>query len=159
MEVISLSGIMFILVSHSYLLLLLLLYIELLCAYHAWTFDGSGKCTSIPQTSTPAKEQAMLPKACVKTYPTQVQQGLIWVWGEKGAPGSDVAIEASLKQPQTIEEYDDPAYQGRVSPLRFNFRDVPYGWDYFMENVMDPAHVVVSHHNIVGNRYKDTVPF
>ena len=25
----------------------------------------------------------------------------------------------------------------------------------FMENVLDPAHVVVSHHNIVGNRYND----
>jgi phenylpropionate dioxygenase-like ring-hydroxylating dioxygenase large terminal subunit len=26
------------------------------------------------------------------------------------------------------------------------------GWDMFMENVLDPAHVVVSHHNIIGNR-------
>ena len=25
---------------------------ELLCAYHAWKFDGEGKCTSIPQTLT-----------------------------------------------------------------------------------------------------------
>ena len=26
------------------------------------------------------------------------------------------------------------------------------------ENLLDPAHVVVSHHNIMGNRYKDAVP-
>jgi hypothetical protein len=26
------------------------------------------------------------------------------------------------------------------------------GWDMFMENTLDPAHVPVSHHNIVGNR-------
>jgi phenylpropionate dioxygenase-like ring-hydroxylating dioxygenase large terminal subunit len=32
---------------------------------------------------------------------------------------------------------------------------LPYGWDYFMENVADPAHVPVSHHGIVGNRYTD----
>ena len=32
---------------------------------------------------------------------------------------------------------------------------MPYGWDYFMENVADPAHVPVSHHGIVGDRYRD----
>lgn len=42
---------------------------------------------------------------------------------------------------------------GRASRLTWNIRDVPYGWDYFMENVMDPAHVAVSHHGITGNRY------
>jgi Pheophorbide a oxygenase len=28
----------------------------------------------------------------------------------------------------------------------------------FLENVLDPAHVPVSHHGIVGNRYNDSVP-
>ena len=59
---------------------------ELLCAYHAWSFDGEGKCTSIPQTKTEGKEAALKAKSksCVKSYPTMVAQGLIWVWGEKG---------------------------------------------------------------------------
>ena len=39
------------------------------------------------------------------------------------------------------------------SNLTIRFRDIPYGWDMFMENVLDPAHVPVSHHNIVGNRF------
>lgn len=33
--------------------------------------------------------------------------------------------------------------------------ELPYGHDYFIENVVDPAHVPVSHHNIVGSRYSD----
>ncbi len=33
--------------------------------------------------------------------------------------------------------------------------ELPYGHDYFIENVVDPAHVSVSHHNIVGSRYSD----
>ena len=70
---------------------------ELLCSYHAWTFNAEGECTSIPQTLTKEKEKTLLSKACVKSYPVQVRQGLVWVWGSKGAPGSDVAIEASLK--------------------------------------------------------------
>lgn len=54
---------------------------ELLCAYHAWTFDGEGKCTGIPQTKTDKKEAALLsnPSSCVKSYSTQVAQDLIWV--------------------------------------------------------------------------------
>lgn len=69
-----------------------------------------------------------------------------------GAPGSDVALEAALKQPRLIEELSDPVYEGRIETIHWNFRDIPYGWDMFMENVLDPAHVPVSHHNIIGNR-------
>ena len=45
----------------------------------------------------------------------------------------------------------------RVSLAR-SHRDVPYGWEVAMENVTDPAHVAVSHHNIVANRYTDPKP-
>ena len=117
---------------------------ELLCSYHAWTFNGEGECTSIPQTLTKEKEKTLLPKACVKSYPTQVRQGLVWVWGSRGAPGSDVVIESMLKSPQLIRELEDTDYSGRVSPPRWNFRDLPYGWDMFMENVCDPAYVFLT---------------
>ena len=131
---------------------------ELLCSYHAWTFNGKGECTSIPQTLTKEKEVSLLPKACVKSYPTQVLQGLIWVWGSKGAPGSDVALQAALKTPHIIDELEDPEVRPRISPLTWTFRDLPYGWDMFMENVADAAHVPVSHHGLTGNRYKDAQP-
>ena len=131
---------------------------ELLCSYHAWTFNGEGECTSIPQTLTKEKEKTLLSKACVKSYPVQVRQGLVWVWGSKGAPGSDVAIEASLKSLPIPEELEDPAMKDRISTPGWNFRDLPYGWDMFMENVFDPAHVPVSHHKITGDRYKDALP-
>jgi phenylpropionate dioxygenase-like ring-hydroxylating dioxygenase large terminal subunit len=36
----------------------------------------------------------------------------------------------------------------------WNFRELPYSADYFIENVVDGAHVTVSHHNIVGSRYQ-----
>jgi len=128
---------------------------ELLCAYHAWTFNGNGECTKIPQSKTPDQSglSSLNSKTCVQSFPVQVQQGLIWVWGEKGRPGSDVFIEALLKQPHLIEELSDPSLKDRILLLPYNFRDLPYGWDYFMENVLDPAHVPVSHHGITGNRY------
>ena len=41
------------------------------------------------------------------------------------------------------EEY--PSKDRVLAPIRWNFRDLPYGWDMFMENTLDPAHVVVSY--------------
>lgn len=117
-----------------------------------------GECTKIPQTNNVANTQDILSHACVKAYPTQVKQGLIWVWGEKGAPGSDVAIQAALKQPRLIEELEDASLMARCDPIKWGFRDLPYGWDAFVENVADAAHVSVSHHNIVGNRYTGPAP-
>lgn len=100
---------------------------NLLCAYHAWQFDGSGQCTSIPQTVEENKANVLQSKTCVKSHPVQVAQGLIWVWGEAGLPGSDVAIEAALKQPRLIEELSDPKIKSRILPFYYNFRDLPYG--------------------------------
>ena len=39
------------------------------------------------------------------------------------------------------------------SVLSLTLTDTHTGWDYFLENVLDPAHVSVSHHGITGNRY------
>jgi len=126
----------------------------LLCAYHAWRFDSSGKCTSMPHAMEGTeKKLTSAPPSCAVSYPTQEAQGLLWVWGSPGAPGSDAALEAALKEPSVIPELDDPALEGRVNQYHWNIRDMPYGWDYFTENVLDPAHVAVSHHGLVGSRY------
>lgn len=121
----------------------------LLCAYHAWKFEGDGHCVNIPQSkdaATAEKHQAN-PKACAIAYPIQEQQGLLWVWPESGTTAQ---LESKLRDPRIIPELDDQS--GRVKKLFWYVRDLPYGWDYFMENVADPAHVPVSHHGIMGKR-------
>ena len=30
--------------------------------------------------------------------------------------------------------------------------DLPYSWDFLVENLMDPSHVAFSHHGILGKR-------
>jgi phenylpropionate dioxygenase-like ring-hydroxylating dioxygenase large terminal subunit len=124
----------------------------LLCAYHAWRFDSEGNCVSIPQSKDEqtAAKNCQNPKSCAVVYPTQERQGLLWVWAETG----DVAkVESQLQTPRIVAELEDNS--GRVVKSAWNFRDLPYGWDFFMENVSDPAHVPVSHHGIIGDRYKD----
>lgn len=124
----------------------------LLCAYHAWRFDGDGQCVSIPQSKDKTIEASNCSReqACAIAYPTQERQGLLWVWPEAGEQGLNRSQE---RAPRLIPELEDPS--DRVLKLFWNQRDLPYGWDYFMENVADPAHVPVSHHGIMGSRYID----
>ncbi|KAG2502238.1 hypothetical protein HYH03_000724 [Edaphochlamys debaryana] len=123
----------------------------LLCAYHAWRFDGCGKVQDIPQVESReavAKASAS-PRSCARAHPTREAQGLLWVWGESG---SAAEAESGAKPLPLIPELDDlPA--SRLNPLPWFFRDLPYSHDYFVENITDPAHVIVSHHNVAGSRY------
>jgi phenylpropionate dioxygenase-like ring-hydroxylating dioxygenase large terminal subunit len=124
----------------------------LLCAYHAWRFDSQGKCVGIPQSKdaeTEAKHRAN-PKSCAIVYPTQELQGLLWVWAESG---SQAQVESQLQKPRLIPELEENS--DKVQKTFWNIRDLPYGWDFFIENVVDPAHAPVSHHGIIGDRYKD----
>lgn len=45
----------------------------LVCAYHGLAYDGSGACVSVPG-------QATVPRQCVRTYPVEERNGLIWIW-------------------------------------------------------------------------------
>jgi len=124
----------------------------LMCAYHAWRFDSEGRCMSIPQSKdqqTEAKHRSNS-HSCAVAYPTQERQGLLWVWPESG---SQAVAESQLRAPRMISELENQS--DRAEKLFWYVRDLPYGWDFFMENVSDPAHVPVSHHGMLGNRYKD----
>ena len=124
----------------------------LLCAYHAWRFNGEGNCVGIPQSKDKETEakHCSNKKSCAVAYPTQECQGILWVWAESGLQAQ---IESKLRKPRIIPEVEENS--DRVIKQSWNIRDLPYGWDFFMENVADPAHVPVSHHGIVGSRYKD----
>ena len=124
----------------------------LLCAYHAWRFDSDGRCVSIPQSKDKEIEakNCSNPKSCAVTYPTQERQGLLWVWPESGQKAWH---ESQLRPARTIPELENNS--DRTMELFWSIRDLPYGWDFFMENLCDPAHVPVSHHGMSGNRYKD----
>ncbi|MGI0486667.1 Rieske 2Fe-2S domain-containing protein [Pantanalinema rosaneae CENA516] len=124
----------------------------LLCAYHAWRFNAQGQCVRIPQSQDAQTEarHCANPKSCARVYPTQERQGLLWVWAESG---QQALQESRTRSPRLIPELAEPS--DRVVKLFWNIRDLPYGWDSFMENVADPAHVPVSHHGIMGSRYQD----
>jgi phenylpropionate dioxygenase-like ring-hydroxylating dioxygenase large terminal subunit len=111
------------------------------CPYHGWTFAPSGECKDIPQQS--ASRQAQTSKrACVKSLPTSVHQGLLFVY--PGKPENAANTKVPIVEP--LEE-------GQAEWICIDtFRDLPYDALTLLENVLDASHVPYTHHRSVGNR-------
>ena len=112
---------------------------KLECYYHGWQFDGSkdGECKSIPQL----EKGAEIPKrACLKMRELRVVEGIVWVWmgGEKSEVGPPMHGDG-------LEDIE-PA-TGRLKNYFINdFQiDLPYDHSYLSENLLDPAHIPISH--------------
>lgn len=65
----------------------------------------------------------------------QVAQDLIWVWAENGP---DAGLESTLTPPLLLPALADAkaVEDGRVLPQPVGHRDVAYGWDTLMENIV-----------------------
>ena len=132
----------------------------LLCSYHAWRWTGDADLCSVPQSQSEdefARIQSN-PKSKCNSFPAKVVNGVLWVWPESG---DDARLESALSEVPMMKlphELDDSIDEDRLFCGTWNFRELPYSHDSFIENVVDPAHVPSSHHNVVGNRYGDTNP-
>lgn len=86
----------------------------------------------------------------------QVRQGFLHVWGNAGA---DAAVEAAARPPLLVPELDPDAAAAVMrdgSPTldsgKRYMRDLPYGFDFLVENLIDPAHVNFAHNGVIGSR-------
>ncbi|CAN1327397.1 Protochlorophyllide-dependent translocon component 52, chloroplastic [Linum perenne] len=120
---------------------------RLQCVYHGWCFDGSGNCKLIPQAPLGGPPVHTNKRACVAAYPTVLHHELVWFW-----PNSDPQYKDILekKKPPFIPELDDPSF----TKLMGN-RDINYGYDILVENLMDPAHVPYAHYGLMQTRKPD----
>lgn len=134
------------------------------CSYHGWTFESDGSCQRIPQAVASVEQSALKnPRSCVASYSTFVdpETGMLWMWPWKedqlqfagdvwrhpeGIMGKDPRKIQSVDKNQTVAE-------GLVTYSR----EVPYGWDTLVENLIDPSHIPFAHHGIQGNR-NDAIP-
>lgn len=111
---------------------------SLLCSYHAWRFDGEGSCVAVPQVES-EDELARIksnPKTNCNAFPTKVINGVLFVW-----PSSDenAVLESELSPVahRPAETESERLWEGP-----WNFRELPYGADFFLENVVDPGTLV-----------------
>jgi pheophorbide a oxygenase len=117
---------------------------HLQCAYHGWEFNNDGECQKVPQM----KEQQIQNnngkaiKGCgIKTYPTRVDAGMIFVWADPETANLGQLIPLPTF-PLLREKVDD----GNICFMR----DLPYGYELLGENLLDLSHLPFSHHS-VGN--------
>ncbi|KAJ9167629.1 hypothetical protein P3X46_019246 [Hevea brasiliensis] len=100
------------------------------CLYHGWQFEGEGKCVRIPQLPANAK----IPRsACVKTYEVRESQGVVWVWMSQKTP-------PNLNKLPWFENFARPGFQDTSA-----VHELPYDHSILLENLMDPAHIPISH--------------
>ncbi|XP_040378815.1 protochlorophyllide-dependent translocon component 52, chloroplastic-like isoform X2 [Oryza brachyantha] len=120
---------------------------RLQCVYHGWCFDGRGSCQFIPQAPALGPPVHKNSKACVASYPCVVQNNILWFYPRSEPEHSDVLRR---KRPPFIPEIDDPSFV-----TVYGVRDLPYGYDVLVENLMDPAHVPYAHKGLMRIRKKE----
>ncbi|GJM87220.1 hypothetical protein PR202_ga03154 [Eleusine coracana subsp. coracana] len=100
------------------------------CLYHGWQFDGEGKCVKIPQLP----EGAKIPRsACARNYEVRDSQGVVWVWMSDANPPDEAKLP-------WFEPYARPGFTDLST-----VHELPYDHSILLENLMDPAHVPISH--------------
>ena len=119
------------------------------CSYHGWEFNSKGTCVSIPQMTKEAEKSAIsLKRSCASSYPCHVEKNILWIW-----PWEEDSLSIagdSLAHPEgMMEKVSD-------NPSTYT-RDLPYGWDTLIENLIDPSHIPFAHHGLQGKR-EDAVP-
>lgn len=114
---------------------------QLECPYHGWSFSGTGACESIPQLEDNASALNS-PRACVRSLPTRIEQGLLFAY--PGKPENAEATAVPIIEPMEDNSGDWICID--------TFRDLPYDALTLIENVLDASHVPYTHHNTVGNR-------
>jgi nitrite reductase/ring-hydroxylating ferredoxin subunit len=114
---------------------------KLECYYHGWQFDSQGSCTRIPQLATGAS----IPKAaCLRTRTCRIAEGIVWVWmgDDDNEPTKPVPMQNDMLDPVTGQ---------RKGFIVNNFQiDLPYDHSYLVENLLDPAHIDISHDRTPG---------
>ncbi|XAR71475.1 Pheophorbide a oxygenase [Bertholletia excelsa] len=110
------------------------------CLYHGWQFEGEGKCVSIPQLPANAR----IPQsACLRTYEVRDSQGVVWVWMSQKTPPD------TSKLPW-FENFARPGFQDISST-----HELPYDHSILLENLMDPAHIPISHDRTDGSAKRE----
>src|SRR3989338_1165591 len=105
---------------------------QIRCGYHGWTYDGSGRCVSVPYLAP----KAALPNG-VRRYPCREAYGLLWVF--PGAP----ALATDDRVP-SLPSHADPEYK-----TRYLDREIRCHYSFMHENLLDMNHQFL-HRRLMG---------
>lgn len=107
---------------------------EIVCPFHAWRFDSSGRCTEVPYA------KRIPPRACVDAYPVQEHSGMVLSYF--GPPGSKADYDVP-----PIEEVGDPAW----TSLQRSQIEIATQPREVIENIADLAHFMPVHNTLIDD--------
>ncbi len=112
------------------------------CPYHGWQFRSeTGECTRIPQALSDEKKMTCTTQTTAKTFPVHLTSQIIWAY----LPVSGLN--------QSFPDFPENLFPEINDAQRLTMvRDVPYSFDFTVENFMDPAHIPFAHHRLQGSR-------
>lgn len=107
---------------------------KVVCPYHAWNYDGTGRCTLIPAHPdlTPPERARANVMAVTERY------GLVWT--SLGAPAGD---------PPPIACWDDPVFSTQALCGPYVFEAAA---QRAVENFVDPSHLGVVHDGLLASK-------
>lgn len=112
------------------------------CPYHGQQFDGKGACTKIPQN----EKDTISARTSAMALPVHSTGDLLWAF-----------LPLSTGQASNYPTLPDVAFPALLESPSFFTRDLPYSFDFLVENFMDPSHIPFAHHSLQGTR-KDGSP-
>jgi len=123
------------------------------CPYHGWEFNTEGTVTNIPHIDHPRfVDTAQKEGGNVQTFPTHTVGDLIFVFLPSSLHG-DMFPQSILPE----QFYPVLSKIAKDQSSSFFVRDLPYSFDFMLENFMDPAHIPYAHHKLQSKR-EDAAP-
>jgi len=111
------------------------------CPYHGWEFQADGQCTRIPQL--PAAQDQLLRTTAATALPVRLTGDILWAWFEGDSAGGE-----ELPFNLTPETRFPRLHSAQNSYVR----ELPYSFNFLVENFMDPAHIPFAHHSLQSVR-------
>jgi phenylpropionate dioxygenase-like ring-hydroxylating dioxygenase large terminal subunit len=104
---------------------------SVVCPYHGWQYDGTGRCTLMPAApdETPMKKAVAFPYQAVERY------GFVWVC--LGEPASDIPVFPGWESDEFLKVHSGP-YHYRANGFRA------------VENFIDASHFPFVHAGLNG---------
>ena len=118
------------------------------CPYHGWNFDTEGTVQHIPQLE-PTKSITSVQKnqgGNIQTFPVHPVGDLLFVFLPSSLHGE--MFPQSLLPEEWYPHLSNQLKDGK----QIFVRDLPYSFDFLVENFMDPAHIPFAHHKLQSTR-------
>ncbi|GMH72171.1 hypothetical protein TL16_g05848, partial [Triparma laevis f. inornata] len=116
------------------------------CPYHGWQFNTTGQLQHIPQAPPSSSSFCFSDDTSLTNFETHVTDDLLWAFFPS------MATNEFLDKAELPETVYPSLMSAPLNSSKYFVRELPYSFDFLVENFMDPAHIPFAHHGLQGVR-------